>query len=147
MTGFLTRGKLGLWGVFSALKNEGVSRSVMSDSLWLRVFRSTRHLCPWDSPGKNTRVSCYSFSRGSSQPRNQTHIDGFYVSCIGRWVLYHSLHLGSPTYSDRLSEKEVKGWHNLIHVLISSCVYVGVCVYMQREKRKWAENEREGNVV
>ena len=25
-----------------------------------------------------------SFSRGSSQPRNRTH-----VSCIGRWVLYH----------------------------------------------------------
>ena len=26
-----------------------------------------------------------SFSRGSSRPRDQTHI-----SCIGRWVLYHS---------------------------------------------------------
>ena len=25
-----------------------------------------------------------SFSRGSSQPRNQTHI-----SCIGKWILYH----------------------------------------------------------
>ena len=28
-----------------------------------------------------------SFSRGSSRPRDQTHIS--YVSCIGRWVLYH----------------------------------------------------------
>ena len=28
-----------------------------------------------------------SFSRGSSQPRDQTHVS--YVSCIGRWVLYH----------------------------------------------------------
>ena len=27
------------------------------------------------------------FSRGSSPPRDQTHIS--YVSCIGRWVLYH----------------------------------------------------------
>ena len=26
-------------------------------------------------------------SRGSSQPRDQTHIS--HVSCIGRWVLYH----------------------------------------------------------
>ena len=26
-------------------------------------------------------------SRGSSQPRDQTHTS--YVSCIGRWVLYH----------------------------------------------------------
>jgi len=27
------------------------------------------------------------FSRGSSPPRDQTHIS--YVSCIGRWVPYH----------------------------------------------------------
>ena len=34
------------------------------------------------------------FSRGSSQPRDQTHLS--YVSCIGRWVLNHQRHLGSP---------------------------------------------------
>ena len=28
-----------------------------------------------------------SYSRGSSQPRDQTHISG--VSYIGKWVLYH----------------------------------------------------------
>ena len=33
-------------------------------------------------------------SRGSSQPRNQTHV--FYVSCIGRWILYHLSHQESP---------------------------------------------------
>ena len=27
------------------------------------------------------------FSRGSSRPRDQAHVS--YVSCIGRWVLYH----------------------------------------------------------
>ena len=27
------------------------------------------------------------FSRGSSRPRDQTHVS--YVSCIGRWILYH----------------------------------------------------------
>ena len=32
-------------------------------------------------------------SRGSSHPRDWTHIS--YVSCIGRWVLYHQCHLGS----------------------------------------------------
>ena len=40
-------------------------------------------------------------SRGSSQPRDQTYIS--YVSCIGRWVLYHKCHLNtlfsSVTYS------------------------------------------------
>ena len=32
--------------------------------------------------------------RGSSRPRDQTHI--FCVSCIGRWFLYHLRQLGSP---------------------------------------------------
>ena len=40
---------------------------------------------------KNTGVSCISFSRGSFPPRNQT-----LVSCIGRQVLYHLSHRGSP---------------------------------------------------
>ena len=35
-----------------------------------------------------------SYSRGSSQPKDQTHVS--YVSCIGRQVLYHQCHLGSP---------------------------------------------------
>ena len=34
-----------------------------------------------------------SFSRRSSRPRDQTC--NSYVSCIGRWVLYHRHHLGS----------------------------------------------------
>ena len=33
-------------------------------------------------------------SGGSSQPRDQTQVS--YVFCIGRLVLYHQLHLGSP---------------------------------------------------
>ena len=35
-------------------------------------------------------------SRGSSWPRDQTHIS--YISCIGRWVLYHLRYLWSPKY-------------------------------------------------
>ena len=37
-----------------------------------------------------------SSSRGSSQPKNQTRLS--YVSCIGRQVLYHWHHLGSPVH-------------------------------------------------
>ena len=33
-------------------------------------------------------------SRGSSWPKDQTQVS--YISCIGRWALYHSIHLGSP---------------------------------------------------
>ena len=39
-----------------------------------------------------TMPSC----RGSSQSRDQTHVS--YFSCIGRQVLYHWRHLGSPVY-------------------------------------------------
>ena len=35
-----------------------------------------------------------SFSRGSSQTRDRTCLSD--VSCIGRWMLYHGRHLGSP---------------------------------------------------
>ena len=34
-----------------------------------------------------------SSSRGSSQPRDRTHVS--YISYIGRWVLYCYCHLGS----------------------------------------------------
>ena len=37
-----------------------------------------RLLCSWDFPGKNTGVGCFSFSRGSSQPRDQIHISYSY---------------------------------------------------------------------
>ena len=36
-----------------------LSRSVMSDSLWAHGLLPVRLLCPWDSPGKNTRVGCH----------------------------------------------------------------------------------------
>ena len=41
------------------------------------------------------------FSRGSSWPRDLTHVS--YVSCIGRKILYHSHQLGSPLGPIKLS--------------------------------------------
>ena len=38
--------------------------SVMSDSLQHYGLRPTRLLCPWDSPGKNTRVGCCALFQG-----------------------------------------------------------------------------------
>ena len=63
--------------------------SVVSHSLWPHVCSlpgSSVHgifLCPYYM-GKNTGVSCHSFSKGSSGPRDQTH-----TSCSGRWIIYH----------------------------------------------------------
>ena len=48
-----------------------------------------RFLCPLDFPGKTMP-----FSRGSPLPRDRTHVS--YIFCIGRRVLYHQSHLGSP---------------------------------------------------
>ena len=44
-----------------------------------------------------------SYHRGSSRPRDWTHIS--WISCIGRWILYHQCHLGSPLNSNS-SESE-----------------------------------------
>ena len=41
-----------------------VSRSVTSDSLQPQGLEPTRFICPRDSPGKNTGVSCHSLLQG-----------------------------------------------------------------------------------
>ena len=56
-----------------------------------------------------------SSSRGSSSPRDGTQVS--YISCIGKWVLYHSCHLGSP--------KPV-----CVYIYIYVCVCVCVCAHI-----------------
>ena len=41
-------------------KSKSVSSSVVSDSLRPHGLQSARLLCPWNYPGKNTRVGCHS---------------------------------------------------------------------------------------
>ena len=45
-------------------------------------------------------------SRGTSQPRDWTHVS--YISCFGRWVLYHLCHLGSPRKSEDVPDSTLK---------------------------------------
>ena len=67
--------------------------SVVSDSLW------PHGLCPLGSSvhgilqARTLEWVSRLCSRGSSRPRDQTHVS--YISCIGRQVLYHQHHLGS----------------------------------------------------
>ena len=72
----------------TGMATEGISSCVLSH-IWLFVTLCTvasRLLCPWDSPGNNSGTGChFLLSKGSSWTRNQTCI-----SCIGRWILYHS---------------------------------------------------------
>ena len=41
-----------------------VSHSVMSDSLWPHGLWPARPLCPWNSPGNNSGLGCYSLIQG-----------------------------------------------------------------------------------
>ena len=51
-----------------------------------------------DSPGNNTGVGCHALLQGIFQ--TQISNQHLYVPCIGRWVLYHWHHLGSPEHID-----------------------------------------------
>ena len=61
--------------------------SVMSDFLWSAGLWPIRLFCPWDSPGKNTGVTCHALLQRYSWPRDRNLVS--FMSCIGRWVLYH----------------------------------------------------------
>ena len=63
----------------------------MSDSATLWIVGSSVHGI---SQARILEWVAISSSGRSLQPREQTHVS--YVSCIGRWVLYHLYHLGSP---------------------------------------------------
>ena len=65
------------------------SRSVVSDSLWPHGLQPARLLCPWDFPGKNTRVGCHSLLQGNLPDPGIERTLVFCNSCIVRWILYH----------------------------------------------------------
>ena len=71
-----------------------VSRSVVSYSLRPHGLQPSRVLCPWDFPGKNTGVDCYSLLQGIflTQGSNLS-----LLHC--RQILYHLNHQRSPVQS------------------------------------------------
>jgi len=64
-----------------------VSHSVVSNSVWPHGLKSTRALCPWDSPGKNVGVGCIPFSSGSSQHRNWTWVSWIAGKLFTIWAI------------------------------------------------------------
>ena len=52
---------------------------------------SSRLLCPWDSPGKNTRVGCHFLLQGIFPTQG---LNLGLLHC--KWILYHLSHQGSP---------------------------------------------------
>ena len=71
------------WKIYQIEVKWNEIHSAMSDSLRAHGWYS-----PWNSPGQNTEVVAFSFSRGSSKPRDQTqdsHISGsFFTSWAAR---------------------------------------------------------------
>ena len=67
----------------------GAACSVVSDSVW-----PDRLLCPWILQARVLEWVAVPSSRGS--PRLKDPVRVTYVSFIGRQVLYHQCHLGSP---------------------------------------------------
>ena len=57
------------------------SRSVIYDSLQPHGLYSS-----WNSPGQNTGVGSLSFSRGSSQPRDQTQVSHTAARFFTNWA-------------------------------------------------------------
>ena len=97
LLGFLTHG-MGLtlritWvgTYFKPRPNYSVSRSVMSDPLQPYGPQPTRLLCPWDSPGKNTRAGCHSLLQGIF-PAQWLNLGLLH----SRQILYHLSHQGGP---------------------------------------------------
>ena len=67
-------------------------------------------------------------SRGPSQAKNRTCVS--YVSGIGRRVLYHWCHLGSPVYMPYFCIIN-SPWINLTSLLLNCSVYLGLKVTRQ----------------
>ena len=72
-------------------ESESISCSVMSNSLQPYGLQPTRLLCPWDSPGKNTGVSCHSLLQGIFLTEGSN--PGL-LHC--RQILYNLSHQGRP---------------------------------------------------
>ena len=97
--------------------------SVMSNSLWSSGLWSTRILCPWDSPGKNTGVSCHAVLQGIFTTQVQNHIS--WISFIaGRFLLLN--HWGSPMMLQMASVHYFL-WPNNIPLYI--CITASLFIY------------------
>ena len=70
-------------------------------------------------------------SRASSQPRDWTHVS--YISCIGRWILYHLCLLGSPSLSPYFSFNPLFYHPNCLHCFHSPTPH---CIHRNFSKTK-----------
>ena len=82
----------------------GLRCSVISDSLWPHGLYSTRLLCPWNSPGRNTGVGCHVLLEGIFPTQGSN--PGLLHS---RQILYRLSHQGSPRVLDWIAYSFSRG--------------------------------------
>ena len=70
-----------------------VSQAVMSKSLWSHGLPPTRLLCPCDFPARILEWVSTSSYRGSSQPRDQTHVSWIAGGFFTVWVTREALQM------------------------------------------------------
>ena len=97
--------------------------SVVTDALRTHELQPTRLHCPWNFPGKILECVAMTFSRGSSQPRDQAQ-----VSCTaGRFfttgAAWEAVPAGTPYYNQRLCAVTVHSRHRFI-VASQTCATV-----------------------
>ena len=106
--------------------SESESRSVVSSSLWHHRLQPTRLLCPWHSPGQNTRVGNCSLLQGIfSTQESKTGLPRY------RQILYHlslqgrfmtTLHALSK-FVDAIFPSAFSHFVSLCHVLVILIVF------------------------
>ena len=94
-------------GISSFLESE--SRSVVSNSLQPHGLYS-----PWDSPGQNTGVDSFPFSRGASQPRDQTQVSCIVGGFFNSWATREAQFLGG--WINKLGEWDLQ-MHTTIYII------------------------------
>ena len=76
-----------IWSKINCIVVIVVHLQVVSDCLWPSGLQLARLLCPWNFHARILEWVAISYSRGSSPPRDWTHITC--ICCIGGQNLYH----------------------------------------------------------
>ena len=85
---------------FLRMKVKSVSYSVVSNCLQPHGLYSTRFLCPWNSPGKNTAVGSHSLLQGIF-PMQRLNLS----LLLGRQTLYCLSHQGRSKWAKILAHR------------------------------------------
>ena len=83
--------------------------SVLSDSLRPHGLESTRLLCPWDSPSKNTRVGCHALLQGIF-PTQVSNPRFLHLPCITGRFLTHRAIWEAPSKKSRVLQNFQHRW-------------------------------------